>query len=102
MKLYTSPFSSNARKPAMLAHLLPLQVELIVVDLAQGEQRRPPYLGFNPNGKVPTLVDGDFVLWESNAIMQYMAEQVPGTPLYPQAPRRRADVNRWLFWAATH
>ena len=53
----------------------------------------------NPNGRVPTLVDGDFVLWESNSIMRYLALAYrPQSMLYPSAPRRRAAVDRWLDW----
>src|SRR5206468_5773884 len=53
----------------------------------------------NPNGRVPTLVDGDFVLWESNSIMRYFALAYrPQSPLYPQAPKTRANVDRWLDW----
>jgi glutathione S-transferase len=53
----------------------------------------------NPNGRVPTLVDGDYVLWESNPIMRYLALAYrPDSPVYPQAPQRRAAVDRWLDW----
>ena len=56
----------------------------------------------NPNSKLPVLVDGDFVLWESCAIMQYLCDITPGQTLYPQDARQRADVNRWLFWTSQH
>ena len=57
------------------------------------------YLAMNPNGRVPTLVDGDFVLWESNAIMRYIALTSEGPPtLYPADPKRRARIERWLDW----
>jgi glutathione S-transferase len=53
----------------------------------------------NPNGRVPTLVDGDFVLWESNSIMRYFVLAYrPQSLLYPQAPKLRASVDRWLDW----
>jgi glutathione S-transferase len=53
----------------------------------------------NPNGRVPTLVDGDFVLWESNSIMRYLCLAYrKETPIYPEAPKRRASVDRWLDW----
>src|SRR5260370_32564643 len=53
----------------------------------------------NPNGRVPTLVDGDFVLWESNSIMRYLVLAYrEGSPIYPKAPKRRASVDRWLDW----
>jgi glutathione S-transferase len=102
MKLYTFPLSSNARKAEMVVHILGTEVERVIVNLAAGEQKKPDYLALNTNGRVPTLVDGDFVLWESNAIMAYLADKTPGNTLYPSELRARADVNRWLFWQANH
>lgn len=101
MKLYHSPLSSNARRVVMTALELGRDdVELVPVDLAQGAQRQPEFLRLNPNGKVPVLVDDDFVLWESNAIVQYLADKTPNQTLYPTELRARADVNRWLAWCA--
>jgi glutathione S-transferase len=102
MRLYHYPFSSNARRARMTAVHLDVKLELVVVDLAKGEQRGPAFLRINPNGRVPVLDDDGFVLWESHAIMQYLAEKTPGQTLYPQDRRARADVNRWLFWSAHH
>ncbi len=102
MKLYHFPLSSNSRKCVIAAHVLGLDLEIAPLDLMKGENRKPDYLKLNPNGKVPTLVDGDFVLWESAAILQYLADKKPGNALYPQDARSRADINRWLFWAANH
>jgi glutathione S-transferase len=86
----------------MLIHELGLDVELHAVDFAKGEHKSPAYLARNPNGKVPTLEDGDFWLWESNAIMGYLADKKPGHTLYPMDAHARADVNRWLFWESAH
>jgi len=73
--------------------------ERINVGGAFGKNNEPAYLAMNPNGRVPTLVDGDFVLWESNSIMRYLALAYrPGSTIYPQAARRRASVDRWLDW----
>ena len=102
MKLYTHPLSPNARKVVMTAHLLDLPLELEVVDLFTGAQKRPEFLALNPNGKVPTLNDDGFVLWESDAIMQYLAAKRPGTTLFPEDVRTRADVVRWQCWALAH
>lgn len=66
------------------------------------QHKTPEYLRVNPMGKVPTLVDGNFVLWESHAIMAYLADRKPGTTLFPADARSRADVNRWLFWTSAH
>lgn len=102
MKLYTFPFSSNARKAVIAAHLLGSDVEHVTVNLAAGDQRKPEFLALNPNGKVPVLQDGDFVLTESNAIMMYLADKKPGNTLYPADLQARALVNQWLFWQANH
>jgi glutathione S-transferase len=102
MRLYHHPMSSNARRAVMTAVHLGAPVDLVVVDLAKGEQRKPDFLKKNPNGRVPVLEDDGFVLWESHAIMQYLAEKTPGQSLYPGELRARADVNRWLFWSAHH
>jgi glutathione S-transferase len=96
LKLYYQPHSSNSRKVIMAALLLGLDIELVP------KARATEYSKINPMGKVPTLVDGGFVLWESNAIMQYLADKTPGATLYPTAALPRADVNRWLFWGAAH
>lgn len=102
MRLYHHPMSANARRAVMTALHLEADVDLVLVDLAKGAQRKPEYLKLNPNGKVPVLDDGGFVLWESHAIMQYLADQTPGQTVYPEDARARADVNRWLFWSAHH
>jgi glutathione S-transferase len=102
MRLYHHPMSSNSRRAVMTAIHLDAKVDLVVVDLAKGAQRKPEYLRLNPNGKVPVLDDDGFVLWESNAIMQYLADKTPRQTIYPTDVRARADVNRWLFWSAHH
>jgi glutathione S-transferase len=102
MRLYYHPLSSNSRRVLLTAHHLGLSLELVAVDLSSGEHRTPEYLGVNPNGRVPTLVDGGFHLWESHAIMQYLADQSPEQDIYPKNVSARADVNRWLFWSASH
>ena len=66
MKIHYNPFSSNSRRAIIVALHLGTKVDFVLVDLAKGEQKRPEYLRLNPNGKVPTLEDGDFALWESD------------------------------------
>ena len=61
----------------------------------------PQFLALNPNAMVPVIKDGDFVLWESNTIIRYLANQYGGQHLYPVEARRRARVDQWLDWQAT-
>lgn len=103
MRLYYHPVSTNARRATMTAHHLGIPLDLVPVDLAKGEQRLPEFLDRNPNGRVPVLVDDDgYTLWESRAIMLYLASRTPGQTLYPEDAHARADVHRWLFWCAVH
>jgi glutathione S-transferase len=102
MQLYYHPMSPNARRALMTAIHLGAPFERVLVDIRKGEQRRPEYLKLNPNGKVPTLDDDGFVLWESRAIMMYLADKAQGHTLYPRELRARADVNHWMFFDAVH
>ena len=102
MRLYQHPMSGNARAAIMAAYALNAPVELVYVDLGKSEQNLPDFLKMNPNHRVPVLEDDGFYLWESKAIMQYLADKTPGQTLYPTELRARADVNRWLFWAGQH
>jgi glutathione S-transferase len=98
MKLYFSD-TLNPRKVCALARHLESPVEFIRVELGKGEHLTPAFRAMNPNAKVPVLVDGDLVLWESNAIMCHLAEKA-GSDLWPR-DARRIDVMRWLMWDAT-
>jgi glutathione S-transferase len=75
--------------------------EPIRVNLLAGEHRRPEFLKINPAGKIPVLVDGDRVLTESVAIVLYLAEKYSHKGLLPPGLNERAQVNRWLLFAAT-
>jgi glutathione S-transferase len=102
MRLYVHRLSPNALKTMITAEYCGLPVELIDVDLGGGEQRGDAYRAINPNGRVPALVDGDFVLWESNAIMQYIADKAGERAIWPDDPLARADIGRWQFWDSAH
>ena len=101
MHLYYSPVSSNSRRVLLAAAHLGIDLDLVDIDLLDPEDRRR-LQEVNPNGKVPVLVDDGFVLSESCAIMQYLADGKPGQTLYPTEPLARADVNRWMFWGCQH
>jgi glutathione S-transferase len=102
MKLYLFPPSSRVLAIIALKNHLALDCELETIDLGRGDQLTPEYRALNPNGKMPTLKDGEFVLWESNAILFYMAAQRPETGLWPSNLRDQADVLRWLAWESAH
>jgi len=101
MKLYGFPASPNTWKVRALASYLKLPLEFEFVDLTKGVQYAPDYQALNPTGRTPTLVDGDFTLWESNAILQYIASKTT-TPLWPSDARNRADITRWQCWELAH
>jgi len=101
MKLYGFPGSPNTWKVRATAHQMGVPLELEIVDLSKGAQRKPEYLALNPTGRTPTLVDGDLTLWESSAIMQYLGSKKK-SPLWPDDPKARADIMRWQSWHLQH
>jgi glutathione S-transferase len=91
--------SVNVQKVLWCLAELDIAYERIDAGMAFGKNDRPEYLAMNPNGRVPTLVDGDYVLWESNSIMRYLNLAFGrGSPIYPASPQARAAVDRWLDW----
>jgi glutathione S-transferase len=75
-----------------------IEFEEVKVDLEKGEQFQPEYLELNPNGKIPCIVDGDFVLWESMAINNYLATKY-NTDLLGDTPEEKAMVDQWSYWS---
>jgi glutathione S-transferase len=100
MRLYEFAPTRSIRVRWTLQELA-VDFEPVTVNLVAGEHRRPGFLKINPAGKVPVLVDGDLVLTESVAIVLYLAEKYPSKGLIPTDPKQRAQVNRWLLFAAT-
>jgi glutathione S-transferase len=99
MKLYFAE-TINSYKTCALARHLGLDIDFRRVDLAKGEQRSPEFLAINPNGKTPVLVDGDHTLWESNAILCYLAMKAQ-SDLWPR-DERQVDIIKWFNWSADH
>ena len=99
MKLYYAE-TLNPRKACAVAKYLRSPAEFVHVDLGKGEQKSPSFLAINPNGKVPTLEDGETKLWEADAIMCYLA-RAAGSDLWPN-DERQIEVTRWLSWSANH
>jgi len=102
MRLYLFPISGRVLGIVALKNHLALDCELRPIDLSRGDQLTPDYLALNPNRKMPTLKEGEFVLWESNAILFYMATKRPESGLWPSDERGQADVLRWLAWESAH
>ena len=102
MKLHVAPPSPRAFKVLAVARQLGLDFELCPIDLLNGAHLQPDFAALNPSKKMPVLEDDGFVLWESNAITQYLASKKPEAGLLPVDARRRADVSRWQFWESAH
>ena len=100
--LYSTPLSANGRKVLALARHLGLEPVVHDVNVYGGEGQAPEYLAINPTGKIPCLVDGDFVLTESNAILEYVSEAHAGFRLFSKEARERAEIASWLFWESAH
>lgn len=102
LKLYHGHGSPASRACLMVIRQLGLNVEVKLVNLSAGEQNSPEFLKLNPFHQVPVLVDGDFVLAESRAILGYLVNKFkPGDALYPTDPIARAIVDQRLYYDAT-
>jgi glutathione S-transferase len=102
MKLYNGNFSPNALRVRAVVYELDAEVEKIEVDVRSGGNRTPAFLKLNPNGKVPVLVDGELIIWESRAINAYLASKHPKRNLYPADLKQRAMIDQWSYWQAIH
>jgi len=101
MKIYWIKAQAPRRVLALVKHL-GLTAELIEMDLMAGAMKTPDYIAVNPNMKAPTLVDGDFILWESSAIMAYLCNKA-GSDMWPMHdPAEQVEVLRWLSWNDCH
>lgn len=89
---------SRASRCMWVLEELGLEYEHFPLNQTNGETRTPDYLALNPAGKIPTLVDGDFVLSETQAINAYLVGKAPNA-LWPTDPRQRAKVQQWSLWA---
>ena len=98
MQVYADPITINCRKVLAGLDMLAAPFELKHVDYFKAEQKSAAFTAINPNQSLPALVDGDLVLWESNAILQYAADKVGDDARYPRDPKARADINRWMLW----
>ena len=99
IKFYYHP-SPNPAKVALYLEEAGLPYELIPVDTRKGEQHAPAFTAINPNAKTPALVDGDATVFDSNAILLYLAEKT-GKFLPANTPAQRARMHSWLMFVAT-
>jgi glutathione S-transferase len=96
LRLYDCLYSGNGYKPRLLLRLLGIPFERVEVDIAQGASRSEAFLRRSPEGRIPVLeLDDGSHLFESNAILHYLAE---GTPWLPEERLQRARVLQWMFW----
>lgn len=102
MLLHSFFITPNNRKVEAFIKHFDLDVEIHQVNFRGRENQTEEFLAMNPMGKVPVLVDGDLNLWESNAILTYLATLFPETNALPADPKGRADVDRWLHWQSCH
>jgi glutathione S-transferase len=101
IKLYGNRFSPPSNKVEMCLNQLGIEYEFVFVDLLNGEQRKPEFLALTSFGKVPFLVDGNFKLSESNAIMKYLCRKAK-SDLYPSGLEEQAEVDKWCDFISMH
>jgi glutathione S-transferase len=100
IRLHTTLLSGHGHRVKLFLTLLDLPFEVIELDMRAGDNRRPEYLKLNPFGQVPTIEDGDTVLFDSNAILVYLAKRYGDASWLPEDALGAAAVQRWLSLAA--
>jgi glutathione S-transferase len=98
LKIWGRTTSSNVQKVLWCCTELGLEYERVDLDGPFGGNQDSEYLALNPNGLVPTVKDGDLVMWESNTICRYLCMTRNGERLYPNDPAARTHVERWMDW----
>jgi glutathione S-transferase len=101
MKLYMHPVSTTSRPVLLFIADNEIEVETAVIDLMTGEHHQEPFASLNPNRMVPVLEDDGFLLTESIAILQYLADK-HDLPSYPKDAKKRAKVHEMLAWFASN
>lgn len=101
LTIYGSDLSAPANKVRFAANAIGIPYEYKRVDLRAGEHLKPEFLAINPVGKVPAIDDGGFKMFESNAIIRYLADK-NNSRLYPRDLRERAAVDMWLDFGSMH
>lgn len=99
MKLYDMELSGNCYKIRLLCGLLGIDYERVPVDLMQGQHKTEDFLRLNPRGQIPVLEDAGVLIWDSSAILLYLARQYGGEQWLPLAAQSMAVVMQWLSLA---
>lgn len=102
MRLHVFPPSPAPSKSSRCGTIWASNVKSRPMDYFRQDQKRPAFAALNPNQRMPLLEDGDFVLWESNAILFYLASKQPNAGVWPTTTKEQADVLRWLSWEEAH
>jgi len=101
LKIYGVDLSSPANKVRMTANALGIEYEYIRISIKEGENRTEEYLKMHPAGKVPVIQDDEFILFESDAIIKYLAAK-SRSPLYPSGQKQRALIDQWMDFVSIH
>lgn len=101
IRLYEHPLSGNAYKAKLLLHQLSVEYEGVTVDIFAGEHKKEEFSALNPNCKIPVLEDGNFVMWESNAILFYLAKKFSPNPYLSDDPETYGLIAQWAFFGKT-
>lgn len=101
LDVYLDPCTVNSRKVLAGLDLLKVPFNVQRINYFTGEHKSPEYIKINPCAAVPAAKDGDMVITESNAILQYAGDLSDITSAYPKDLKERANVNRWLLWEAS-
>jgi glutathione S-transferase len=102
LALYVFPVSPRAFKVLFAAHHLGIDYDLRYINLFKGEQNAPEYRALNPSGRMPTMDHDGYVLWESNAIVNYLASLKPESGVLPADARGRGAIEKWQFFDSNH
>ena len=101
IKIWGRRDSSNVQKVVWCCDELGVAFDRVDLGGKFGGNKEKPYLDMNPNGLVPTIDDGGFILWESNTIVRYLTEKYGAGKLLPPSPEGHATASRWMDWQLT-
>ncbi len=101
MKLYDHPLSGNCYKARLLLSHLGLDYEKVRVELFEGEHKTESFTSLNPNQKIPVLIDGEFTIWESNAVAIYIAKKYSPNAFFSDTPEEFGRIMQWSIFGKT-